>query len=241
MFGVDDLLSGLAQGHGAAAVVVVAFALGLRHASDPDHLVAVSTLAAGMRDRAARSAARLGAAWGVGHATTMLAFGIPVIVLRSFLPRFVEQTAEILIGGIIVVLAVRLLLNWRHGAFHAHVHAHGGDPHAHVHSHAHDASHVHHHRVRTPAQAFAIGLVHGLAGSGAVAVLIVAAVSDRRLAVLALVLLALGTAVSMTALSAVVGRTLSAARGRRLLEPAVPGLAGAALCFGVWYAAAALM
>src|SRR5919204_6036725 len=143
MFGIDNFLSGLAQGHGAAAVVAVAFALGLRHASDPDHLVAVSTLVAGLRDRAARTAARLGAAWGLGHATTMLAFGIPVIVLRAFVPHVVERTAEALIGGIIVVLAVRLLITWRRGAFHLHVHEHGGDRHAHVHSHARDVAHAH--------------------------------------------------------------------------------------------------
>src|SRR5919198_5833730 len=191
MFGLDELLSGLARGHGAAFVVAVAFALGLRHASDPDHLVAVSTLVAGTRDRAARAAARLGAAWGIGHATTMLAFGIPVVLLRAFLPHVVEQMAEALVGGIIVLLAVRLLLKWRRGAFHAHVHDHDGRRHVHVHAHASDVSHGHAHSVRTPAQAFAIGLMHGLAGSGAAAVLIVAAVPDRRLAMPALVLLPL--------------------------------------------------
>src|SRR2546423_13059840 len=103
MFGLDEFLSGLARGHGGAAVVAVAFALGLRHASDPDHLVAVSTLVAGTREHAARTAARLGAAWGLGHATTMLAFGVPVVLLRAFVPHAVEQAAEALIGGIIVL------------------------------------------------------------------------------------------------------------------------------------------
>ena len=237
---LDELLSRLAQGHGAAVVVAVAFALGLRHASDPDHLVAVSTLVAGTRDRAARAAARLGAAWGIGHATTMLAFGIPVVLLRAFLPHVVEQMAEALVGAIIVLLAVRLLLKWRRGAFHAHVHDHDGRRHVHVHAHANDVSHGHAHSVRTPAQAFAIGLMHGLAGSGAVAVLIVAAVPERGLALLALVLLALGTAVSMTALSSLVGTAFGAAARRRTFAGAVPALAAAALCFGVWYAVAAL-
>jgi ABC-type nickel/cobalt efflux system permease component RcnA len=241
MFGIDESLSGLAHGHGAAVVVAIAFFLGLRHASDPDHLVAVSTLVTGMNERAARTAARLGAAWGLGHATTMLAFGIPLIVMHAFLPRPLEQTAEVLIGAIIVALAVRLLLKWRRGAFHMHAHDHGGHRHAHVHSHADDAAHTHDHRVRTPAQAFGIGLVHGLAGSGGVAVLIVAAVADQRLAVAALVLLSLGTAVSMTALSALVGGAISAARGRRTLDSAVPALAATALCFGVWYSIAAFL
>jgi ABC-type nickel/cobalt efflux system permease component RcnA len=241
MFGLDDYLSGLSQGHGTVVLVAIAFLLGLRHASDPDHLVAVSTLVAGTRDRAARTAARLGAAWGLGHATTMLAFGIPVVALRAFLPHFVERAAEALIGVIIAALAVRLLLKWRRGEFHFHVHEHGAERHVHVHSHADGVAHAHEHRVRSPAQAFAIGLVHGLAGSGGVAVLIVAAVPERRLAVLALLLLALGAAVSMMLLSALVGRTFSATASRRVLASAVPGLAGAALCFGVWYAAAAFL
>jgi ABC-type nickel/cobalt efflux system permease component RcnA len=241
MFGLDELLGGLARGHGAAAVVVIAFVLGLRHAADPDHLVAVSTLVAGTREPAVRTAARLGAAWGLGHAMTMLAFGIPVVVLRTFLPHVVEQTAEVLIGAIIVLLAVRLLIKWRQGAFHVHVHDHDGDRHAHVHAHAHDVSHGHGHAVRSPAQAFSIGLVHGLAGSGGVAVLIVAAVPERRLAILALVLLALGTAVSMTALSALVGRVFGVAAYRRAFGAALPGLGAAACVFGLWYAAAALV
>src|SRR5918911_5596464 len=105
---LDDSLSGLAHGHGAIVVVLVAFLLGLRHASDPDHLVAVSTLVAGMRERATRAAAVLGAAWGAGHATTLLLFGVPVIALHAYVPGGVERAAETLIGAIIVVLAVRL-------------------------------------------------------------------------------------------------------------------------------------
>src|SRR3954471_18763139 len=105
MGGVDGFVSGHASGHGPLVVLLLAFALGLRHASDPDHLVAVSTLVADTRGRAARAAARLGAAWGLGHAPTLLAFGLPVLLLRSFLPHVVEQSAEALIGVIIVVLA----------------------------------------------------------------------------------------------------------------------------------------
>src|SRR5919206_5222338 len=102
MVGLDEAISGLAAGHGALVVVLIAFALGLRHASDPDHLVAVSTLVAGTRERAARAAARLGLAWGLGHATTLLLFGVPMILLRSYLPPRVESLAEALIGVVIV-------------------------------------------------------------------------------------------------------------------------------------------
>src|SRR5437762_12101840 len=118
MAGLDQNLSQLAAGHGAVVVILVAFALGLRHASDPDHLVAVSTLVGGTRERAARTAAKLGAAWGAGHATTLLLFGLPVLLVRAYLPAVVESSAEALIGVIVVALAVRLLVRWRRGAFH---------------------------------------------------------------------------------------------------------------------------
>lgn len=240
MFGVDEWISRLAVGHGGAVVVLVAFALGLRHASDPDHLVAVSTLVAGARDRAGRAAAVLGAAWGAGHATTLIAFGVPVLALRSYLPHAVESSAEAVVGAIIVALAVRLLVRWRRGAFHTHAHAHGGARHVHLHSHAAEPEHGHAHVARTPAQAFSIGLVHGTAGSGAIAVLIVAAVPDRAVATVALFVLAGGAALSMTLLSAAFGRLLSTGAARQLLGAAIPVLGSLACVFGVGYAIAAL-
>jgi ABC-type nickel/cobalt efflux system permease component RcnA len=241
MFGVDEALSGAATGHGALVVVLIAFALGLRHASDPDHLVAVSTLVAGTRGRATRAAARLGLAWGLGHGTTLLVFGIPMILLRSYLPPRVEALAESLIGVVIVLLAVRLLLRWRRGAFHVHAHEHDGSAHVHVHTHAHAKTHEHMHPVRTPAQAFGVGLVHGMAGSGGVAVLLVAAVSDRTLAVIALLVLVAGCVLSMTILSGLVGRVLGLAAARRRFTAAIPALASAAGVFGLWYAAVPLL
>ena len=240
MGGVDSFISGQAAGHGALVVLLLAFALGLRHASDPDHLVAVSTLVAETRGRAARAAARLGAAWGLGHATTLLAFGLPVLLVRSYLPHVVEQSAEALIGAIIVALSVRLLLRWRRGAYHVHLHAHDGHRHAHVHSHARDAGHGHEHMVRTPAKAFAIGLVHGTAGSAGVAVLLIAAIPSTALACVALLVLVTGCALSMAAMSAAVGGALNAATARRRLARAIPALGSLALAFGAWYVVAAL-
>jgi ABC-type nickel/cobalt efflux system permease component RcnA len=240
MFGLDTAISGLAAGHGAIVVLLVAFALGLRHASDPDHLVAVSTLAAG-KERAGRAAGLLGAAWGAGHAVTLLVFGLPVIFVQEFLPAAVESLAEALIGVIIVALAARLLVRWRRGAFHTHRHEHDGSAHLHVHSHAQGSAHAHSHPVRTPAQAFGIGLVHGLAGSAGVAILIVAAVPNRTMAVAALLVMVVGTAVSMSVLSAAIGRAFTAAGTRRAFNRGVPALAAAACLFGVWYSATALL
>src|SRR5436190_1153694 len=158
MTSVDGFISGHAAGHGALVVLLLAFALGLRHASDPDHLVAVSTLVADTPCRAARAAARLGAAWGLGHAAT----------------------------------------------------------------------------------AFALGVVHGTAGSAGVAVLLIAAIPSTTLACVALVILVLGCALSMALMSAAVGGALNAATARRRVVRAIPVLGSLALAFGAWYVVVAL-
>jgi ABC-type nickel/cobalt efflux system permease component RcnA len=121
-----------------------------------------------------------------------------------------------------------------------HVHAHEGKDHAHVHSHEREQAHEHVHSVRTPRQAYSIGLVHGMAGSGGVAVLLIAAIPGTTLACVALVLLVAGCALSMALMSAAFGRALEAAAARRRLARAIPALGSLALAFGAWYLAAAL-
>src|SRR5438105_9762242 len=109
MFGLDDRIAAFSDGTTMMIVVLVAVVLGLRHATDPDHMAAVTTLIASGKDRATRSAARLGAFWGLGHALTLVLFGIPVLVAGRYLPERVDQTAETAIGALIVFLAIRLL------------------------------------------------------------------------------------------------------------------------------------
>src|SRR5581483_9262317 len=150
------------DGTTVAILIAVAIVLGLRHATDPDHLAAVTTLIAGGKERTKSAAARLGFAWGLGHALTLFAFGLP------------------------------------------------------------------------------IGLVHGMGGSAGVGVLLLAAIHDRAVAVLALGLFAFFTAVSMAVLSTGFGLTLSSEPVRRSFDRVAPALGAASLLFGVWYALGAL-
>ena len=120
MFGLDDWIAGLSDGASIVVVLFVATLLGLRHATDPDHIAAVSTLVASGRERAARSAARLGIWWGAGHAVTLVVFGVPILLAERYLPERVQQGAETAVAALIVFLAVRLLVRWRHGAFATH-------------------------------------------------------------------------------------------------------------------------
>ena len=220
MFGFDDRIASLSDGTSVWIVLVVAVLLGLRHASDPDHLAAVTTLVAGDRERAGRRAGALGIAWGLGHATTLFLFGVPILLLGSYLPQRVQQGAETAIGVMIVLLAVRLLVRWARGGLYLHAHpaAHGA---------------------RTRLGAYSIGLVHGMGGSAGVGVLIVASVDSTALALVSLFLLAVFTAVSMGVLSTGFGRTLVSRPVRATFNGVAPALGVMSLAFGIWYATAA--
>ncbi len=247
MFGIDSSIAGLSDGTKVMVVLALAVLLGLRHAADPDHLAAVTTLVANGRDRSSRAAARLGIAWGLGHATTLFAFGLPIVLFKAYLPEPVQKGAEAAVGLVIVTLAVWLLARWRRGAFrHAHVHTHatsGADSGRQFHLHKAGESHQHAHRsatARSPLQAYGIGLVHGLGGSAGVGVLLLATIHDHVVAVSALLLFAGFTAVSMAALTTGVGAALSTARVRRSFDRLVPVLGATSFAFGVWYGLGAL-
>jgi ABC-type nickel/cobalt efflux system permease component RcnA len=239
MFGLDDLIASYSDGAAVWIVLLAAILLGLRHATDPDHLAAVTTLVAGTRQRADRAAAGLGLAWGAGHAATLFAFGLPILLLDKYLPERVQQTAETAIAFVIAYLAVRLLVRWRRGAFHVHEHDHAGTRHRHLHGHAGDKSHGHAHRARTRLGAFGIGLVHGMGGSAGVGILLVAAIESTWLSVVALALLAVFTGVSMTLLTTGFGATLASRPVQAGFELLAPALGVASLAFGIWYGTAA--
>lgn len=192
----------------------VAVVLGARHASDPDHLVAVTSLVAA-DDGDVRRASRLGAWWGAGHALTLVMIGAPLILLRSELPGWLESGSETAVGLVIVALALRLALMWARGERPT---ARGG----------------------APREAFAIGTLHGLAGTGAVVLLLIAGMGSREQAVVALAVFApmsvLSMALCTSAFAWVLGRpSVEAVRQTAL----IPALGGFGLLFGVWLALAA--
>lgn len=242
MLGLDDRIAALSDGVSVWIVIAVAVLLGLRHATDPDHLAAVTSLVAGGKEGGGggRDAARLGLFWGLGHATTLFAFGLPVVLFGEYLPEAVQRGAETAIALVIVGLALRLLHRWRAGRFHIHEHDHRGISHVHLHGHPERPDHDHPHRGRTPRGAFAIGLAHGLGGSAGVGVLLLATVESAALAAVSLLVLALLTAVSMTALSTGFGVTLASRRVRPALHRVAPVLGVASLAFGIWYGLGAL-
>jgi cytochrome c biogenesis protein CcdA len=238
---LDGWLEGFMHGPASLGLVLVVSALlGLRHASDPDHLAAVTTLIASEDHEKVRIAGLMGLVWGAGHGTTLVLIGLPLVLFNRYLPEVVQQAAEALIGAIIILLAVRLLGRWRRGLFHVHAHAHGGEPHRHVHSHARDEAHAHAHKRRTPLGAYGVGLVHGIGGSGGLTLLLLSTISDKVQAAGALVLFAVGTAVSMALLSTAFGLAIAGGPLGRNFERVAPVLGMLGVAFGAWYALGAL-
>jgi hypothetical protein len=221
MFGLDDKIASMGSGEAFVIVAAVAILLGLRHATDPDHLTAVTTLIAGDGGHNHKKARSLGFVWGLGHATSLFLFGIPIVFARSYLPDPVQKGAETAVGILIIGLAIRLLIRARQGAFRS------GPGHTHA-------------RGRTPAQAYGIGLVHGMGGSAGVGVLLLAAIPDHVEALAALALFAFFTAVSMALASTTFGYALTRGPVLRRFATLAPALGALSLAFGLWYSLGAL-
>jgi len=237
---LDAFLTGLFDGAPLLAALGIALLLGLRHASDPDHLVAVTSLVAA-EDGDARGAARLGAWWGAGHAAALVAVGVPLIVFKAALPGWLETGSEKAIGMVILALAGRVVYKWVRGDYRASAHAHDS---AHPDRHDHrrhlrraDGPDHRHVQVRTRGQAASIGLIHGLAGTGTVVVLLIAALPGRLEAALALAVFAPMSIASMAACTAAFAWVLTRPIIERLYRAVlIPGLGLFGVVFGLWYA-----
>ena len=229
---IDGSLTGLFDGAPLLVAIGIAVLLGLRHASDPDHLVAVTSLIAS-HDGDTRAAARLGSWWGLGHATILLVIGLPLILLKSEMPAWLESGAEKGIAVVILLLAARVIWKWARGDYRTgrHRHPDGG------HRHLSEGEHHHHPPNRSPYQAFGIGMLHGLAGTGAVTVLLLAGLQGTVEAAAALAVFAPMSLISMAGFTTAFAWLLT----RPVVEPVyrgvlIPLLGVMGLFFGLWYA-----
>ena len=245
-------------------ILALGFFLGMRHATDADHVIAVATIVA--RERSARSAAVIGAAWGLGHTLTILVVGGAIILLGWAIPPRVGMSMEMAVGFMLCVLGLlnlRGVTGWlretidqiRQGdAHHVHSHAHQHGDYVHTHVHGHEPESHPHDPNRTPVtwldrhlgrigiyqlvRPLVVGIVHGLAGSAAVALLVLATIQSSGWALLYLLVFGLGTIGGMMLITAAIGvpfaasgrRFARAHRGLRLASGAI------SLVFGVFFA-----
>ena len=173
--------------------------LGLRHAFEPDHLAAVSTLAT--RQARLGDACRLGLAWALGHTASLGAVALLLIAGGLHLPARLAPAADLLVALLLIALGGTVIWRYARGRWHLHVHAHDGGPHLHLHSHAHGAAHEHAHPRGDARRSLGFGLLHGLAGSAAILVLLIAAAPTRAAQLAYFLAFAIGTMIGMLGVS----------------------------------------
>ena len=187
------------------SVLGLGLILGLRHALDPDHIVAVSTMVSDSKD--VRRCSLIGAFWGVGHTMSLLIAGVLVITLKVQISDRVALWLEFMVALMLIVLGVkailRPLLGWK---LHVHRHAHDGITHAHPHVHRHGQEHRHQHQhlIRSGVRPFVIGMVHGMAGSAALMILVLATIPSAIAGLIYIAVFGLGSVGGMFIMSSLI-------------------------------------
>ena len=248
---------------GLLPILALGFFLGMRHATDPDHVIAVSTIVA--RHRRVGHAALIGLAWGVGHTVTILVVGGGIILFNWVIPDRLGLSMELMVGVMLIILGImnltgvlgrarEVVATTASGAPpHSHAHTHGDYVHTHTHGHAPEAHP--HDPERTPVawldrhlgpagpyrlfRPLIVGIVHGLAGSAAVALLVLTTIRDPSWSILYLVIFGIGTIAGMMLITALISLPFAYAgaqglarlnRGLRLATGAI------SLAFGLFLA-----
>jgi ABC-type nickel/cobalt efflux system permease component RcnA len=197
-----------------SAAMGLGFLLGVRHAMDADHVAAVSTLVS--QHRSLIRSCLLGAFWGAGHTVALLAAGVATIALRVTISREVESVLELTAACVLALLGGHVLLRslaaW---GLRAHEHAHRDHAGSHVHAHPsandrHDRAHI----LRIGSRPLLLGLLHGMAGSAALMLLVVAAIPSPGEALLYIFVFGAGSTVGMLMLSGLMGIPAAVTAGR---------------------------
>ena len=190
----------------SAAVLGFGFLIGLKHAIEADHVAAVTTIVSERRN--VWSSALVGAFLGLGHSLALLAAGVLVLMLGLQISESVERWLEMGVGVMLTLLGLNVLRKLVQGAtLHFHTHEHGGRIHAHPHMHDPvwvDESPTHH-NLKLNSRSVAIGMVHGLAGSGALMLAVIPAIGSKSVAMLYIAIFGVGSIGGMVLMSFLVG------------------------------------
>jgi ABC-type nickel/cobalt efflux system permease component RcnA len=210
------------------AALGLGFLLGVRHALDADHVAAVSTFVS--QDRSVLRSCLRGTFWGIGHTAALLAAGVAVVAFKLQISPALEQGIERVVALVLVLLGGHVLLRTLGAvSLHRHEHSHGGAPHSHVHVHVGDADeHRHFHPWRGAPQPLLMGLLHGLAGSGALILLVLTTMPSPTAAVLYILVFGIGSTAGMLVLSGLIGVPFALTTGgSRTLTTALQLVVGA--------------
>jgi len=220
-------------------VLALGFALGLKHALDPDHMVAVSTIVSESKSIARSSL--VGTFWGLGHTMSLLLAGIAVIAFRIRIPERMALWMEFAVALMLVILGAKALLKPLRGwNVHIHRHSHDGSSHIHLHLHRPGEEGAHHHRhlIGFGARPFFVGMVHGMAGSAALMILVLATIPSALAGLLYIAVFGLGSVGGMLIMSSLISMPFVLTRKRfRLLSEGLQVTVGLfSLSFGLFLA-----
>jgi ABC-type nickel/cobalt efflux system permease component RcnA len=209
--------------------------LGIQHALDPDHLIAVSTIVS--EQRSFKWASLIGAFWGLGHTATLFIVGLLVIGLRLTIPPRVGEGLELLVAAMLIILGVNVLRK-TFSAERVHLHTHTHNPETHTHFHVHEnpkQDHAHPHPFKAMRRPFIVGMVHGLAGSAALMLLVLSTIESPLGALLYIVIFGLGSVGGMLLLSGIISLPfVLTARRFAAMNRSIRLVAGAAsVIFGI--------
>lgn len=197
---------------GILALSGIGLLLGFRHAFEPDHLAAVSTLAT--RQGSLFEACRLGVAWAVGHTASVGLVVLVIMVCGLHLPEPLWPAADMLVAVLLIGLGASVLIRYARGRWHMHAHTHGTGPHLHLHSHAHGPAHEHAHPRGDARRSLGFGLLHGLAGGAAILILLVAAAPTPGAQLAYVLAFGAGTMIGMLLVSFCLAGIVRLAAGR---------------------------
>ncbi len=177
-------------------LLIFGFLLGIKHAFDTDHIVAVSTMISEFKNPFRASLA--GAFWGFGHTTTLFIIGLIILLLKISIPENISLSFELLVGFMLVFLGIRAI--WQRNInLHEHIHQHKNSAHSHLHFHT-LTKHFHRHH-----KSFLIGIIHGLAGSGALMILVLSTVHSILEGIYYILIFGIGSIVGMSLISILIG------------------------------------
>lgn len=229
----------------AFALLGFGLVFGLKHATEADHIVAVSTIVS--EQRSLLRSAKVGALWGVGHTVSLILVGIIVLALRVAVPESVAKWLEFCVALMIIVLGLSALLRafgQRRRDMHLHQHKHDDVSHVHLHFHEHETEHkglvaTHSHTVsRIGLKPFIVGAMHGLAGSAALTLLVLTQVDSTALGLMYLAVFGVGSIAGMLLMSGLIGLPFALSAHRfNGLHYGLQSIAGVlSIAFGLWYA-----
>lgn len=193
------------------SVLVIGFVLGLQHATEADHLAAVSTIVSEKKNLF--TASLVGGLWGVGHTISLFVVGAFVVSLKFQISESVEAKLEACVGAMLILLGANALRKlFQASKVHVHSHEHDGSRHVHIHTHESGANETSHHRLSP--RSVIIGMVHGLAGSAALMLLVVPTISSSLIALLYILIFGIGSIGGMMAMSFLIGLPFHFTAGR---------------------------